>query len=222
MAEAAPLFEAIRAGDRAGVMALLAEDPSLAGATEDGVSAILLAAYHGQEELARLLAQQGGHLDLFEAAALGDAARVGALLAEDPGLADQTTPDGHGALGLAAYFGHEQVVALLARWCDPNMPSRNAMRVTPLHAALASRRPHLVPGLTRTLLAHGADPNRRQEGGWTPLHAAAAAGQVEALRLLLAHGADPAAINDAEQSPRDLASLRGHDAIVALLDAEVG
>ena len=219
MADTSALFEAIRAGDRDRLTSLLATDPALATAAEDGVSAILLALYHGHADLARLLAQQGGRLDFFEAAALGAVDRVAALLAADPGLVERTTPDGYGALGLAAYFGHEQVVALLARWCDPNTPSRNAMRVTPLHSAVATRRPEAAVGLVRALLAQGADPNRRQEGGWTPLHAAAQSGDPELVGLLLAHGASPAIANDAGQTPADLAAAREHIAVLALLQS---
>lgn len=217
--ETQPFLDAIRAGDLDQVLAALREDPSLAAATADGVSAVLLALYHGHERLARVLAQQGGPPDFFEAAALGDVDQVSALLAADAGLADRVTADGYGALGLAAYFGHERVVALLARWCDPNVPSRNAMQVTPLHSAVASRRPEAAAGLARTLLAQGADPNRRQQGGWTPLHAAAQAGDPELVSLLLAHGADREARTDAGETPVALAAARGHIAALALLDS---
>lgn len=218
MTDSAALFEAITAGDASRVRALLATDERLATASLEGVSAILFALYRGQDTVARLLGERRETVGFFEAAALGDVELVSTLLAADPSRADQVTPDGFGALGLAAFFGHEQAVALLARWCDPNAPSRNAMQVTPLHSAVATRRPDAAPGLVRTLLAQGANPNVRQEGGFTPLHGAAQSGDPELVQLLLRHGADRQMTNDAGQTPLDLARARQHIAAVALLE----
>jgi len=41
------------------------------------------------------------------------------------------------------------------------------------------------------LLEHGADPNARDEDGWTPLHRAAFHCNDVAARILIDHGADP-------------------------------
>lgn len=210
MSDIPAFFSAIRDGNAAVLDSQLAADPSLATAEHDGVSAILFALYHGKEAVARRLLRSGVEPGFFEAAALGDLGRVSELLAADPTLASRHTPDGFGALGLAAFFGHERVVALLARWCDPNTPSANGMRVTPLHSATATLRPDAAVPLARALLAQGADPNLRQQGGYTPLHAAATAGNSELARLLLAHGADRTIRNDAGQTASDLAREKGH------------
>ena len=45
--------------------------------------------------------------------------------------------------------------------------------------------------LARLLLEQGADPNARDDLGYTPLHEAALTRSVESARLLLAHGARP-------------------------------
>jgi ankyrin repeat protein len=58
----------------------------------------------------------------------------------------------------------------------------------------------------RLLLEAGADPNVRQQSGFTPLHAAAAQlGTLEIARILLAHGA------------ARIAADAGNDQIAALL-----
>ncbi len=218
MSDVPAFFEAIRSGDLAKVDPFLRADAGLGSAVNAaGQSAILFALYNGHQTIAHALIARGTTPNFLEASALGNVERVSAMLAENPTLADTVTPDGFGALGLAAFFGREQVVALLARWCDPNAPSQNAMRVTALHAAVASRRPETALALARLLLAHGANPNVRQQGGWTPIHAAAMNGNMELVKLLLSNGADPTAANDEGKAPYDLAVGGGHDAVADLL-----
>ncbi len=47
-----------------------------------------------------------------------------------------------------------------------------------------------IQGVAKYLLENGADPNTMTEGGWTPLIAAAFAGNAILAKLLLEHGAD--------------------------------
>ena len=211
MSHSAEFFEAIKAGNRQRCDALLAEDPGLAGAaTAEGVSPILLALYHGQREIALWLAVQKSNLSIFEAAALGKTDRLTVLLDADAGLIGIHSTDGFGVLGLAVFFGHSEATALLlARGGDPNDPARNATQVTALHAAAAQRDPELAVRLTRMLLANGADPNRRQQQEWTPLHAAAHSGNTVLVQLLLAMGADPKPVNAHGKTPADLALEAG-------------
>jgi ankyrin repeat protein len=58
-------------------------------------------------------------------------------------------------------------------------------------------------------LEAGADPDARQSGGWTPLHAAAQNADLAGVRLLLASGADAAATSD--DGTTVLESARGSD-----------
>lgn len=155
-------------------------------------SSLLLALYRGDREGARQLAL-GGTLDVFEAAALGDASRLEALVREQPGLVTAWSEDGFTALHLACFFGHAECVRyLIAAGAALEAEARNAMRVRPLHSAVAGS----CAECTRALLAAGADPNVRQAGGYTPLHAAAQNGAAEIEALLRQHGADIALRDD--------------------------
>lgn len=209
------MIEALQRGDRKLVRELLNEDPDLAGArTNGGVSVVLLAVYYGEPELAQLMVQLGAPISIFEAAALGDPERARELLEADPELAEAVAPDGFTPLGLASFFGHPEVVALLLECgANPNHASHNAQEVAPLHSAAAGR--HLE--IARMLLDRGADVHAVQAGDFTPLHSAAQNGQLELVELLLIHGADPQALSAGGQTPLDLAREKGHTAVVERL-----
>lgn len=212
---------AVTAGDLDQVRAMLDAQPELVQArTERGNSALLAAIYYGKRAVADLLIERGAPLSLFEAAAAGRTELVRQRLEAEPGLLNACAPDGFQPLGLAAYFGHTDLVdELLARGADPNRPAQNSMRVQALHAAVANEKnPQAALQITRALLAHGAQVNARQEGGWTPLHEAAHHGQAALVHLLLAHGADPALANDHGKRPADLAREQGHSEVAALLE----
>jgi ankyrin repeat protein len=214
-------LSAVKAGDTAEMERLLAHVPSLADARDgQGVSAVLLAAYHGQAAARDLLAGRKVALDVFEAAALGDGGRLTTLLAADPGAASAVSPDGFPVVALAAFFGRLAAVELLlAAGADPNVAAANEIRVTALHAAVAQRDPVVSLALVRQLLAHGARVNVAQRGGWTPLHATAAHGPAEQVRLLLAHGANTSATTDDGKTALDLAEAAGRADNAALLRA---
>ena len=215
------LLAAVIAGDSDTAATLLANEPALAGTRDaQGVSALLLARYQGNERLAQLLRARVQRLDVHEAAALGDTTALAAILAGAPAAAGVLSPDGFPAVALAAFFGHPEAVrVLLERGADPNVAAANPMRVTALHAAAAQRDGDTALALLRLLLAAGAEPSPRQQGGWTPLHAVAQHGPLECARLLLAHGADPGAPNDDGVTPVELARKAGNEEMAALLRA---
>ena len=64
----------------------------------------------------------------------------------------------------------------------------------------------------------GANVNVRQEGGWTALHGAAQNGDREIVEVLLANGADTSARAANNQAALDLALVKGHNEIAALLE----
>jgi ankyrin repeat protein len=200
-------FEAVKANDSLTIRRLLEQDAELANArSEANISAVLLAAYHRHFELAKELGARK-ELDICEATAIGQIERVTELLEQNSALANEFSPDGFPVLSYAAFFGQpDALVLLLQAGADPNEQARNSMLIRPLHAATAQSDQQIALTITARLLAAGADANIKQQGGWTPLHAAAANGNLELIQLLLRHGADLAAKNDDSKTAFDLAT----------------
>jgi ankyrin repeat protein len=209
------LFEAIRAGDASRVSELLDAAPYLLRAkAPDGASGVLLAIYWGHRDLVALFERRGVLLNLFEACAAGRRERAAELLDRAPSLARGFSDDGHTALGLAVFFGHDEIAELLlANGADVNAASRNSQRVTALHAAVARRNAKLV----LELLMRGAEPDAVQAAGFTALHSAAFHGDREIAELLLGYGADPRRKTTDGKSPADLARDRGNTDLLPLL-----
>jgi ankyrin repeat protein len=221
---AVEFIEAVKKGDRDAVERMLANDPALVTAKdEQGVSAILLSHYYGKDDVARVLVARGPELDIFEAAAVGDADRVRALLAKDRALANAWSPDGFFPLGLAAFFKRPAVAkVLLEHGADPRMASKPA-GFTPLHSAVADDAGSDVKDLVRMLLEAGADPNARSATEGTPVHTAAFTGNVPVLEMLLAAGGDANAADRKGFTPLDYARDQSHPEAAALLhDAVLG
>jgi ankyrin repeat protein len=208
MSESGPLLDAVQGGRADEVARLLDSDPALLQSRHSGVSAVRIAVYHRHPEIARLFVDRRAGLDVFDASALGETARLRDLLAADPALANAVASDGFTPLGLASFFGHPEAARLLlANGADPNLAAQNSTCVAPLHSAVAGGSDEIV----RELLAHGADVHARQDLGFTALHGAAVEGSDEMIGLLLDHGADPYKKNDAGKTPVDLAREQGRE-----------
>jgi uncharacterized protein len=210
------VFELIDAGDVAGLRALLASDPAAAARRRaDGTSAVLWARYNFELDAVEALLEANPQLDAFEAAAIGRTDVLRAELERDPAVATAFAPDGFTALGLAAFFGHlEAAQLLIASGARVNDASRNAMRVAPLHSALAGG--HVE--ITELLLQAGADVNAVQADGYTPLHEAAQNGDRPMAERLLGAGANLRARLDDGSTPAESARRAGHDVLAAWLE----
>jgi len=84
---------------------------------------------------------------------------------------------------------------------------------TPLHAAVAGGQ--VESG--KFLVNQGANLNARYAGGTRVLHEAAFTGRGEVVRVLMELGADKSITNEDGKTPAEVAELRGHETIAALL-----
>lgn len=217
------VITAIRNGDRKSVEDALSQDPTLAhDRDENGVSLICLAIYHGQNEIANLLAENRDDLDIFEATVIDNAERVQQLAVANPELVNAYSPDGFHPLGYACFFGRLKTFdVLISAGADLEAPVKNAMGVRPLHSAVAHSDRDAALVLARRLLELGASTNVVQHGGFTPLHEAALRGHVDLVQLLLDHGADPKAHDDSGKTPLELARDKGHTEVAELMESAI-
>jgi len=207
-------FDAIKQGNRYEVERQLIVDPSLIHVRENGLSPILIAAYHQKPEIASFLADKTIVLTIFEAAATGKINHIIRLLARDPALVNAYAEDGFQALGLACFFGHYDTAEYLTKaGAAVNSPARNELKAAPLHSAAAGQHRKIV----QMLLEHGANPNVREQDGFTPLHAAAQNGDVDTIRTLLLGGADLTLKSADGKTAMDIAMDAGHEKATVLL-----
>jgi uncharacterized protein len=208
-------FAAIAANDISKIKSLLSSDPGLASAkNESGVSAVLTAVYSGRGEIRDLLVSHGANLELHDAVAAGNLARVRELLTRNPDHAKSHSPDGFPVIALAAVFGHLEIAKfLVVHGADINAAATNPTGYNALTGAVASGHAAIV----QWLLKNGADPNYRYGPGYSPLLTAAANGHLEIIKLLIAHGADHRATTNDGKSAIALANERNRPEVAGYL-----
>jgi len=218
MSETQLFFDAIRAGDLAAVRTSLDEDSALLnGKNAQSQSPVLFSIYNRQKEIRDFLISRGAVLELHEAAAAGDLARVKELLEKDAALARSYSPDGFPVVALAAVFGNfEAVKCLRAKGADINAAATNGSGYSALTGAVTSGHTEIV----KWLLENGAEPNYRYSNNYSPLLNAAANGHLEILKLLQAHGADLHAKTSDGKNALAYAEERKHAAIAEYLRAQ--
>lgn len=235
------LAEALKAGDRKAVQALLKQGADVNAADPDGTTPLQWAVRSDDIDTVQMLLRAGanpkpsnryGVTPLSLAAGNGNAAIVDILLkaGADPAAA---APGGQTILMIAARTGNPQAIELLlARGLDVNAREA-AYGETALMWAAAGNHAEAV----QLLIAHGADVNARSaelkypqdrfglegvltilpRGSWTPLMYAAREGSVDAVRALAEAGADLNLTDPDGTTPLVLAIINGHFDTAALL-----
>lgn len=209
------LEEFIINNDKEGIRKLLLENPSLiSGTTSHSVSPLMLSCFFNKPEATSVILEFVKEISLFEAASVGKFDEVAHQVYQKPNDIDQFSDDGFTALGLACYFGKDEVARyLVLKGAEVNLPSQNGFNVFPLHSAVAGN----FVNISKMLIENGAQVNIVQQSGLTPLHSAAQNGNVELIILLLEKGADVSIRMEGGKLASDLAKEKGYDEIAEIL-----
>ncbi|MAG37662.1 MAG: hypothetical protein CL878_15615 [Dehalococcoidia bacterium] len=210
-------FASIKSGDLRAVREQLRENPQLARARDaNEATGLTIAAYSQQRDIAQMIMDAGAQPSVFEAAALGDEARVLDSVGADKTLVRARAPDGWTALGLAAGFGNVGVVdILLDSGADTEQYSANSTANTALHAAAFFKQ----VATAERLIERGANVNSTyRSSGDTSLHVATWSGDLAMVNVLLEHGADPGIRNAKGELPVDSALSNGRTDVAKRLN----
>jgi ankyrin repeat protein len=166
----------------------------------------------------RLVAGKSEIPDVFTAATVGDA-RLGELLKGSDESAKARNGRGLTPLHVAVREGHEAAVrALLAAGAEVNAIDapelQHPYRWNALHLAVFTSR----TGAAKLLIDKGADACAGDAWGVTPLHYAAANGEVELVKAMLAARFDRAVTDKRGRTPLDLAREGKHAEVIKLLE----
>jgi uncharacterized protein len=155
------------------------------------------------------VAHAGSYDDWFVAIKRDDPKAVTELLKRgfDPNTVD---PSGRTALFIALQDGSLKAAEVLIAWPKTNVEWRSAKDESPLMIAALKGHKELV----RKLIARDADVNKT---GWTPLHYAATASQLEIIQLLLDEHAYIDAESPNKSTPLMMAAHYGTTQAVKLL-----
>ena len=110
MTSISDLCEMIRGGWNDQLESALLENPKLATQkTEQGISILMYAVYCQNKDAVHSIRRRKTHLDIFESASIGEIQTLKTLLREQPELLNAYSIDGFTLLGLACFFGHEEI-----------------------------------------------------------------------------------------------------------------
>ena len=197
------------------IVNLLNQHPELVSKnTSLQVSPMLLACYYKKIDIAQTIAEYMPSLSIFDACAIGKFDELTLQVFKQPKTINDYSIDGFTPLGLACYFGHEEIARFLVlKGADVNLPSKNGFNVFPIHSAVTENN----FTITKMLLEAGAYPNVCQKSGVAPLHTAAQLGNIELIILLLEYGAEVGLRMEGGKLPADLAADKGFLDIAEIL-----
>jgi ankyrin repeat protein len=230
---AAPLLDAVKSGDRAAALTLLAQKADVNAAESDGTTALHWAVHRGDLDLAQRLIRAGakvnvkneyGSTPMSEAAVLGRVDLLEALL-KAGGDVESPNADGQTALMIVARTSRVDAARLLLTHGAKVNQVEQWRGQTALMWAVAQQQPAMVAELVKA----GADVNARSTvnnwdrqvtaepraiyrpaGGLTPLLYAAREGCVECARTLVEAGAELNLADPENISPLLMAVINGH------------
>ncbi len=216
-----PQFEAVlktRETDK--IIELVKLFPDVLSQTnQQGISGLLLIAYHQLPAVLEAILPLKQPLTLYEALACGQTKIVQDYMEKDVSQLNQPAPDGFPPLSLACYFGHQDLaIYLLELGADVNAVATNGTNIQALHAAVA--RNNTV--LCKLLLEQGANVNAKQTQGVTALHSAVHRGSLELVKLLVSYQADTSAKMDNGDTPITIAKRENQTAILDFLNNDNG
>lgn len=209
------LEEYVETGNIQDLELLLSRNPELVKQnTSHDISPLLLACYYHKPQVVQVILKYITTITIHEACAVGLLQHVQMMIDHKQEIVNEVSRPGFTPLGIAAHFGHEDIVKLLlSHRADPNTPSQNGYHVFPLHAALTANNTNI----SKMLIEAGAAVNIIQQGKISPLHLAAQHGNIELIILLLEQGAHVQTVTSAGYSAADLAAAKGFHDIAQIL-----
>lgn len=210
------LEEYIETGNYQDLDALLTQSPELMNeATSHEISPLLLACYYQKFKIVEVFLKHIKSITIHECCAAGLTPQVQQMVEQQPDIINEVSSHGFFPLGIAAHFGHEDIVRVLLRHrANPNASSQNGYHVFPLHAALSNGQNN---NIAKMLIEAGAAVNVLQASNTSPLHLAAQQGNIDMIIILLENGADIAIQNDLGQTPSQIAGENGFEEIAEIL-----
>ncbi|QEK50667.1 ankyrin repeat domain-containing protein [Pedobacter aquae] len=198
------------------IKAYLQQSPhALKEETSLGVSPLMLACYYKKNNIIKLFLEFSEDISFFEACSADKFDTVAHKIFQNPHVVNDFSEDGFTALGLACYFGNEEIARyLVLKGADVNLPANNPFKVFPLHSATAGN----FTNICRMLIENGAAVNVVQQSGITPLHSAAQNGNIELIIMLLEKGAIVDVRMEGGKLPADLAKEKGFSEIAEILE----
>ena len=214
------LYLACNHGNLDAIKQLVAQGANPDSTAPNGWTAIHAAAIHGRDTVLQLLHDLGKDLSplCLDGTPL-DFARIHKRDSTVQLLTQHSAKKGATlSVHLAARHGDLEA---LDGWLKSNRVNvhfrMKKHRATPLHWAAEADQAQAA----ELLLKHGADKTARTDGGWTPLHSAAAKGSTNVIALLLLRRAPVNAISQSG-TPLDLANGYRHPEAATLLKASRG